>query len=149
MIRLLCLILALLTAGCAPPPPPPKPDPTKQASYGEAAANLGKLNQEARAALASGDRDGAARAIQQGEPMAKLLLAVPEPPLAAMEAVSDRDQMYAQMLMANRHWTFARQLFVHNRLRWKNWRPQTPDTERRLAEAERGIAACDREMMRP
>ena len=35
-------------------------------------------------------------------------------------------------------------LFQKNVTRWKTWKPQTPETERRLKEANADIAECDR-----
>jgi hypothetical protein len=39
-------------------------------------------------------------------------------------------------------------LLQKNRARWKNWKPQTADTMRRLQQAEDGIAECDRRLRR-
>lgn len=148
--RAIFVVLAAIGLSCAPPPPPaPKPDPTREAAYGEAVEKLRELNRNALAALGKGARDDAGRYVQEGEPASKLLLSAPEPTLAAMEAVSDRDQIYAGMLMANRHWSFARQLLVKNQLRWKYWKPRTQYTEQRQREAERGIAECDKRLMQP
>jgi hypothetical protein len=63
-----------------------------------------------------------------------------------MEAVSDLDDIYARMLLRNRHYEWARQSFRKNATRWKYWKPQTPDTARRLKTAQDGIAECDRGM---
>jgi hypothetical protein len=65
-----------------------------------------------------------------------------------MEAASDLDQMYAGMLMGNWNFGWARLAFQKNVSRWKNWRPQTPETARRLRLAQDGIAECDRRMGR-
>jgi hypothetical protein len=65
-----------------------------------------------------------------------------------MEAVSDLDDLYARMLLSDGHDGFARMLLQKNRARWKNWKPQTADTMRRLQQAEDGIAECDRRLNR-
>jgi hypothetical protein len=48
------------------------------------------------------------------------------------------------MLLSNRHYGWARLQFQQNLSRWKHWTPQTPDTLRRLKEAETAIIECDR-----
>jgi hypothetical protein len=74
------------------------------------------------------------------------LLAAPLPTLAAMEAIADLDQVYGRMLIYNGYYGSARLLFQKNVTRWKNWKPPTPDTERRLKDANSAIAECDRHM---
>jgi hypothetical protein len=61
-----------------------------------------------------------------------------------MEAASDLDQLYAKMLLDNRNFGWARLTYQKNASRWKNWRPQTDETARRLKLAQEGIAECDR-----
>jgi hypothetical protein len=61
-----------------------------------------------------------------------------------MQAVSDLDDLYARMLLSNRHYEWARMLFQKNLARWQSWQPQTDDTARRLQAAQAGIAECDR-----
>jgi hypothetical protein len=56
------------------------------------------------------------------------------------------DQLYGRMLLSNRHWGWARLQFQKNLSRWKHWTPQTADIERRIKEAEAGVAECDRHM---
>jgi hypothetical protein len=63
-----------------------------------------------------------------------------------MEAVSDLDHLYGRMLVSNGYYGSARLLFQKNVTRWKTWKPPTPDTDRRLKEAETAIAECDRHM---
>lgn len=141
-------LLALALASCSAPPPAPKKaaDPTTESAYTGAVTALEQLNREAAAELAKGRRPEAGALIERGEAPAKTLLAAPHPSLAALQAVSDRDQMYAEMLMANRHWTHARQMLLKNALRWRHWQPQTPDSERRRLAAEQAIAECDRNL---
>jgi hypothetical protein len=82
--------------------------------------------------------------MKKGESLSARLLAVPRPTLAATEAASDLDQLYGQMLLSNRKYGWARLQFQKNLARWKHWRPQTPETARRLRQAESAIAECDR-----
>jgi hypothetical protein len=63
-----------------------------------------------------------------------------------MEEASDLDDLYGRMLLANRHYGGARLLFQKNLARWKHWQPQTPETARRLKQAESAIAECDRHL---
>jgi hypothetical protein len=87
--------------------------------------------------------------IQTGEPLATRLLSVRNPTLAAMEDASDLDDLYGRMLLSNRNYGWAMLFFQKNQARWKNWKPQTPDTAARLKEAQSQIAECDRRLSAP
>lgn len=143
----LSLTLAVLLTACSPVPPPavhPKPDPVKEAWYGETIDQLAAMSREAETSLRRGAPDRAAATITQGQPLIHRLLSVPRPTLPAMEAVSDLDQLYGQMLLGNRHYVWARVLFQKNLTRWTLWTPQTPDTLQRLKIARSAVAECDR-----
>jgi len=140
-------MLALLLAACATAPAPVAKvavDPVTEDWYAPATAELAAINRQAQKLLNEAKSDQAAALITKGQAIAARLLAAPHPTLAAMEAASDLDQMYAQMLLSNRNYGWARLAFQKNVSRWKNWRPQTEDTERRLKLARDGIAECDR-----
>jgi hypothetical protein len=137
---------AALTA-CSPNPPRaihPNPDPAREAWYGEAINQLATMTRQAENSLRHGATDQAAATITQGQPLIHRLLSVPRPTLPAMEAVSDLDQLYGQMLLGNRHYVWARVLFQKNLTRWTLWQPRTPDTIRRLRTARAAVAECDR-----
>ncbi|HEY1495835.1 MAG TPA: hypothetical protein VGF49_14885 [Candidatus Solibacter sp.] len=138
---------ALLLAGCGEAPKkveaPPR-DPTIEASYGEAVAELAAAGRRAKALIAAGKNDAAAAVITHGQPLIATVLAAPHPTLAAMEAASDLDELYGQMLLANKNYGWARMLFQKNRSRWMHWTPQTEDTARRRKQADAAIAECDR-----
>jgi hypothetical protein len=102
------------------------------------------MTREAETSLRRGAPDQAAAIITQGQPLIHRLLSVPRPTLPAMEAVSDLDQLYGQMLLGNRHYVWARVLFQKNLTRWTLWTPRTPDTLRRLEIARAAVAECDR-----
>jgi hypothetical protein len=139
---------AILTA-CAPAPAPRQPanvDVTQEAWYGNAVRQLASMNQQAQTLLERGKPDEAAAIITAGEPWVNRLLAVPRPTLAAMQAASDLDDLYAHMLLSNRNYGWARIMFQKNLARWKNWQPQTDDTARRLKLTQDAIAECDRRM---
>jgi len=91
-----------------------------------------------------GKSDQAAALILKGEPLSKRLLSVPQPTLAATVAASDLDELYGRMLFSNRNYGWARLTFQKNLVRWKYWKPQTPETQAKLKEAEAAIASCDR-----
>jgi hypothetical protein len=142
-------MFAVLLAGCAPVPPPVAKvaaDPVAEDWYAPVTAQLTAMNREAEALLRAGKGDQAAAVITKGQALANRLLAAPRPTLAAMEASSDLDQMYAGMLLGNRNYGWARLAFQKNVSRWKHWRPQTTDTARRLKLAQDGIAECDKRM---
>jgi hypothetical protein len=145
-VRPLLILAAMLTA-CSPSPPraiQPKPDPAKEAWYGETVDQLTAMAREAETAIHHNQLDQAAATITKGQPLIHRLLSIPYPTLPAMEAVSDLDQLYGQMLLANRHYVWARTLFQKNLTRWTIWKPQTPDTLRRLKLARSEVVECDR-----
>jgi hypothetical protein len=139
------LVAALLT-GClsAPPAREAQPDGTAERWYGQTLDELTVMNRQATELFHKGKEDEAAALIQKGETSATRLLSVQHPTLAALEAVSDLDRLYGQMLFSNRNYGWARLLFQRNVARWKNLKPQTPESARRLKEAETAIAECDR-----
>ena len=105
------------------------------------------MNHEAVSSFESGKSDQAAALIEKGQPLMKRLLSVPRPTLEATEAASDLDDLYGRMLLANRHYGWARLLFQKNLARWKHWQPRTPDSARRQQQAEDAIAECDRHIV--
>ncbi len=144
-------MFAIVLAACAPAPAPapapkPPPDPVTEDWYAPATAQLAAMNRQAEALLREGKSDQASAVITSAQPWAARLLAAPHPTLGAMEAASDLDQMYAAMLLGNKNYGWARLFFQKNVSRWKNWRPQTEETARRLKAAQDGIAECDRRM---
>jgi hypothetical protein len=102
------------------------------------------MTREAETALRHGQPEQAAAIVTKGQPLIHRLLGIPRPTLPAMEAVSDLDQLYGQMLLGNRHYVWARTFFQKNLTRWRIWKPQTPDTVRRLKMARAAVAECDR-----
>lgn len=102
------------------------------------------MHREAAALVASGKPEQAGVMVTKGQPLMERVLSVPKPTLAAMQAASDLDQLYGQMLLVNRHYGWARMLFQKNIARWKNWNPQTEETARRLKLAAAAMAECDR-----
>jgi len=149
-LRVGVVLLAALLAACSSAPPPAVPQGHAEGStdswYQPAVAELKGLNQQARGAIAAGKQDDASAIIQKSQPLTTRLLAVTHPTLEAMEAASDSDQLYADMLLKNSHQGWARMLYQKNVARWKNWRPQTEETARRRKLAESGIAECDRQL---
>ncbi len=155
-MRLLVLILAAWLSGCSSAPPPAAPvrsdaapaaaDPTEDSWYTQSVERLSAMNRQAQALLTAGKSDDAAALINAAEPLENRLLAAPRPTLGAMEAASDRDDLYGRMLLANHNYGWARMTFQKNVVRWKNWRPQTDETARRLKLAQAATAECDRLM---
>jgi hypothetical protein len=145
-VRPLALVGILVLAGSRPAPAPSKADPTEESWYGETTQQLATLNRQAERSLASGNSDAASAAILRGQPLEERLLSAVHPTLAATEAASDLDRLYGRMLLANRHYGWARLMFQKNLGRWRTWRPETDESHRRLQQAKDDIAACDRAM---
>ncbi len=144
--RPLALVAVVLLAGCGPAPAPSTSDPTREPWYGQTVQQLNELNREAERSLASGKSDAASAAILRGQPLEERLLSPVHPTLAATEAASDLDRLYGRMLLANRHYGWARLMFQKNLGRWRTWRPENDESHRRLQQAKDDIAACDRAM---
>jgi hypothetical protein len=148
--RLFTLAASAVLIGCAPAPPPvvdhPKPVLTGEAWYPQTSAQLAAMNREAEGLLKRGRFDQAAAVITKGQALQNRLLAVPQPTVGAMEAASDLDDLYGRMLLRNRNYGWARIVFQKNVARWKNWKPQTPETARRLKVAVSAVAECDRRL---
>ena len=134
----------MLSSCGGPAEAPAKPDPTQQPRYQTMVGQVAMLAAEADELMKQKKRDEAAALISKGQPMIAELLAAPRPSVEAMQAVSDLDDLYGQMLVGNRHYGEARMLFQKNVARWKNWKPVSEDTARRLKQAEERVAECDK-----
>ena len=146
-MRLHAAAVLLLLTGCGPEPVPTQPaDPAREAWYGQTVDELAVLNRQAESALAKGNSGEAAAAITRGQPLEQRLLTASRPTLAATEAMSDLDRLYGRMLLANRHFGWARLMFQKNLARWRTWRPETAESARRLQQARDDIAECDRHL---
>lgn len=124
----------------------PAANPAAEAWYRQTTAELAGMNRDARVLFAKGRKDEAAALIVKGEELSKRLLGVREPTLEATAAASDVDELFGQMLFSNRNYGWARLLFQKNVARWKYRRPQTPETEARMRQAQEEIEQCDREI---
>jgi len=152
-MRLVLIVSVVVLAGCGEQQAPTAPqDPTSESWYRDGVAELTVMNREAEqdfnGGKPGGKPDDASSLILRGEPIASQLLGVPRPTLAAMEAASDLDDLYGRMLFSNQHYEWAQFQFQKNLARWKYWKPETPDTARRLQDAETKVADCDRKMLK-
>jgi hypothetical protein len=141
-----CLAVAalLLLTSCGSVPSPPARDTSLPAWYASTLDQLTALNRQAEDSFKKGHSDQAAAAIKEAQSLSARVLSVPQPGLAGVEAAADVDDLYGRMLLANRNYGWAQMFFQKNRSRWKNWKPQTPETERRFKQAESEIAECDK-----
>jgi hypothetical protein len=138
-------ILLAILSGCgggAPPPAAPPTDETKEPWYAETVARVTDATKRAADAFEHGKPDDASSLILQAEPQANQLLTVLHPTLEATIAAADLDALYARMLFSNNHFEWAQFLYQKNVARWKYWKPQTPDTDRRLKEAQAQVEKC-------
>ena len=148
-VRFSAAVLVLALVSCSQPPSRKaadevKPDPSTEPWFAETLQELTALNREAEALVKRRQLERASELILKGQGLMARLLAVPRPPVEAVEAASDLDELYGRMLLGNRHYGWARLQFQKNVARWKNWRPQTEETARRLKRAEGLIAETDR-----
>jgi hypothetical protein len=144
------MITAAILTGCGSAHAPldsSSHDPTEEDWYSQTVEQLAGMNREAETLFQNGKADQAAAIIVNGQPLMSRILSVPRPTLAAMEAASDLDHLYGRMLLANRHYGWARLFFQKNLARWKHREPRTPETARRLKQAESAIAECDRHLV--
>jgi hypothetical protein len=142
-MRFLVAATLFLTA-CGSPPPPSSRDTTLPSWYAPALNQLTALNRQADDLFQKRDQDQAAAKIKEAQSLSARLLAVPRPSLTAVEAASDLDDLYGRMLLANRNYGWAQMFFQKNRSRWKNWKPQTEEAQRRFKQAESEIAECEK-----
>lgn len=147
-MRFLTFVAVVLLTGCGSSGPASSSgrDQTSEEWYRQSVDQLAALNRDAVSAFDAGKSDQAAALIEKGQPLEKKLLSVSHPSLGAVEALSDRDQLYGKMLLSNHHYGWARLMFQKNLVRWKYWKPQTPDTERRFKDAQTAIDECDRHL---
>ena len=145
---LMLLSAAVLLAGCGPSAPAqaPKADPTAESWYPQATERLTGMDRAAEQLFQNGRTQEAAGIVTSAQSLQNRLLAATRPTLAAMEAIADLDRIYGRLLLSNGYFGSARLLFQKNVTRWKTWKPPTPETERRLQEANSDIAECDRHM---
>src|SRR5262249_4024172 len=140
---------AALLAGCGPSAPPAKTakaDPTTEAWYGEGTKRLTDLDPAPEQLFQAGRAQEAEAMASSPQSLQTKLLPPPRPTFEPMEAIADFDRIYGRMLISNGYFGEARMLFMKNVTRWKTWKPQTPETERRLKEANADIAECDKHM---
>ncbi len=145
-IALAVCVLAIGSVGCGSAPPAPH-DPTQDASYKETVAKIAQMSRDADTDFKAGKGDDAAALIERAQPLIKQVIEVNHPTLEAVEAASDIDDLYGRMLLSNHHYGWARLQFQKNLSRWKHWSPATPETERRLKQAQEEIDACDRKIV--
>ena len=140
---------AVVLTGCgpsAPSGPVAKADPTTEAWYAQTTDRLTKMDRGSEQLFEAGRKDEAAAIVQSALTLRDKLISAPRPTLEAMEAVSDLDRIYGRLLISNGYFGEARLLLQKNITRWRTWKPQTPDTERRLKQANDDVAECDKHM---
>jgi len=144
------IALAAVLCSCSTTPAPTRtqaaPDITTEAWYETATAELTTTVRDGDAHFRAGRFDDAATAVSKGQPLQARLLEAVHPTLAAMEASADLDDLYGRMLLRNGHTGWARSTFQKNVIRWKTWKPQTPETDRRRKAAEEAVAECDKRL---
>jgi hypothetical protein len=152
-VRALLFSLAVLTVACAPSPPSqpqaqdqPPPDLTLQPGYAQSIEELAAFNRRAADLVQAGQFEQASAILTQSQPLADRLLAASHPTLAAMEAASDHDDLSGRLYVHNQRYGWARMTFQKNLVRWKAWKPQTPETAARIKAASDAVAECDKHM---
>jgi hypothetical protein len=138
----------LLVTGCQTKPAVPvvPVDPTQTPEYREDETLASTMAKDAARLLKEGKGNAASDLVVKGEEVAARLLAVPKPTLSAMESASDLDTLYGDMLFSNRRYGWARIEYQKNLARWRHWQPQTEDSAKRLDQARKAIAECDKRL---
>jgi hypothetical protein len=151
-VRALLVLAAAALLGCSSPPPrdqakdQPPPDLTVQPWYAQSTGELEAFNRRATDLLQAGRFDQASAIVTQSQALADRLLAASHPTLAAMEAASDHDDLSGRLYLHNQRYGWARMTFQKNLVRWKAWKPQTPETAARIKAASEAVAECDKHM---
>jgi hypothetical protein len=152
-VRAILVLASAALLGCSSSPPPqtqtqdqPPPDLTVQPGYAQASDELAAFNRRAADLFQAGRFEEASAIVTQSQPLADRLLAASHPTLPAMEAASDHDDLSGRLYMHNQRYGWARMTFQKNLVRWKAWKPQTPETAARIKAASDAVADCDRHM---
>jgi hypothetical protein len=153
-VRAFLVIAAASMLACGPSSPPPQtqakdqpaPDLTVLPEYAQSTDELAAFNRRAADLLQAGKFDDASAIVTQSQPLADRLLAASHPTLAAMEAAADHDDLSGRLYIHNQRWGWARMTFQKNLIRWKAWKPQTPETAARIKAASEAVAECDQHM---
>jgi hypothetical protein len=128
-MRTLLVAARDVMVSCAAPPPPPAQkaavDPGDGEWYAPAITELAGLNRESGVAIAGAASPTMRRENHEGAGVVGAAAVGCAPPLEAMEAAADNENLYAGMLLANKNFGWARLSYQKNVSRWKNWRPQT------------------------
>ena len=152
-VRALLVVVAAGLLACSPSPAPqpqakdqPPPDLTVQPWYAQSTDELAAFNRRAADLVQAGEFDQASAIVTQSQPLADRLLAASHPTLAAMRAASDHDDLSGRLYLHNQRYGWARMTFQKNLVRWKAWKPQTPETAARIKAASEAVAECDKHM---
>jgi tetratricopeptide (TPR) repeat protein len=107
---------------------------------------IGKLNQAGRLFFEAGDRKSAGECVTRAQPLVAAIMKITHPSLYAFHLASDHDDLYGDMLFANRHWGDAREFYQNSVIRFKNWDPPNDYTRKRLQQAKNKVLACEKKM---
>lgn len=148
LLQALCA-LALLLAACGSPARAPQAAAPKidRAAQRARLAELENANRAARELFDKGDRAAAGEIVGRTEAMAIALIGGdPSPSIEIMRAVSDHDELYGRLLMANRHWGHARHILAKIENRWRLWQPQDDESRKRRSGAITLMRECEQHM---
>jgi hypothetical protein len=109
-------------------------------------ARLETIHTAQRGLLATGDLDGASTCVKLSTDLAAQLIAMPRPSLLVLHHVADSDELWAEFLMALRHWAHARNLHQKNALRFSKWQPSSEYTRRRARHSSEQTAVCEKKL---
>jgi hypothetical protein len=151
----LAAIALTLLAACSQAPPPskqaaaqdqPPPDLTVQPWYAQSTAELAAFNRRASQLVDAGKFDDASAVVGESQPLADRLLAASHPTLEAMEAASGHDDLVARLYVHNGRYGWARMTYQKILVRWRAWKPQTPEIAARIKAASAAVAECDKHL---
>lgn len=148
--QLLQAVLALVVlAGCES-----RPDPKQQAgpqidrsAQRAKLAELEGANRQAWEHFRKHERTAAGDIVGRTDALSNNLIGGdPAPSIEIMRAVSDHDELYGRLLMANRHWGHARHIIAKIENRWRLWQPQDDESRKRRQAAIELMRECDRNL---
>lgn len=150
LLQALCALALLASCGGDRPPAKPAAPALDRVRQRAQLAELESANRAAWDHYRQGNRTAAGDIVGRTDALSiGLMGGDPRPSIEIMRAVSDHDELYGRLLMANRHWGHARHILAKIENRWRLWQPQDDESRKRRADALVLMRECEQRMMGP